>query len=206
MAFLYAVTSGEQPFEKIIRNIKSIDPYVELIQIREKKKTAHELNNLIDSILKQGISPAKLIVNDRVDIALVRGLRGVHLAYHSLSVKDVKKAFPHLYVGKSVHSLEEAKQSEQDGADYVVFGHLYETSSKQGKKPRGVQELAQIVEELSIPVIGIGGINISNIGKVKETNAAGIALMSGLFQTEAPGETARACWNLLNGSEHCERV
>ncbi|WP_412094378.1 thiamine phosphate synthase, partial [Bacillus atrophaeus] len=90
-------------------------------------------------------------MNDRVDIALFANIHRVQLPGHSFSAKRVRARFPHLHIGRSVHSLEEAVQAEREDADYVLFGHVFETECKQGLEGRGVQLLTEIKQTLAIP-------------------------------------------------------
>src|SRR5205814_5544946 len=95
---------------------------------------------------------ARVLVNDRVDVALAAGADGVHLAESSLPVADVRRAFPSLLVGASVHGLERAAGAARDGADFLVFGPVYETPSKRGLgPPQGLEALARVAASVPIP-------------------------------------------------------
>ncbi|MFS3930760.1 thiazole tautomerase TenI [Priestia flexa] len=187
---LHAVSTGKQSFEQLLKISRDIDPYVGAIHIREKERTARELEMLIEE-LKKDVHASKLIVNDRVDVAFASHVKGVHLAYHSLSVQGVKAHFQPLIVGKSVHSIKEAQEAEQTGVDYVIYGHVYPSKSKIGQTPRGLERLNQVVRSVKIPVIAIGGIMPCNVSEVLSTGAHGIAVMSGVFQDENPLQAAK---------------
>ncbi len=138
-------------------------------------------------LLEEGnVSKRKLIINDRLDIALLGDIQNVHLPSHGLQVKAVKQKFPQLKVGCSIHSYEEAVEAEHQGADYVLYGHIYETKCKEGKRPRGIYELEKMKMNLCIPVYAIGGILPENIWKIHLVKADGVAVMSGIFSTEDP--------------------
>ncbi|WP_318506710.1 thiamine phosphate synthase [Bacillus sp. T3] len=115
----------------------------------------------------------------------------VQLPGHGLPVALVKNMYPLLTVGRSVHSFEEAKQAEIDGADYVVYGHCFETNCKRGKPANGLTLLEEMVKKLCIPVYGIGGITPERVGLMQKAGAAGVAMMSGIFSSIAPADTAR---------------
>lgn len=102
-------------------------------------------------------------------------------AEQQLSPKQVRARFPHLHIGRSVHSLEEAVQAEKEDADYVLFGHVFETDCKKGLEGRGVSLLSDIKQRISVPVIAIGGMTPDRLRDVKRAGAEGIAVMSGIF-------------------------
>ena len=81
----------------------------------------------------------------------------------------MRDAFPHLRIGRSVHSVEEAKQAEQDGADYVLYGHCFETNCKEGITPNGIDRIIEMKKELHIPVMAIGGITTDRVKVFKKS-------------------------------------
>ncbi|MCZ0754952.1 thiazole tautomerase TenI [Anoxybacillus sp. J5B_2022] len=183
---LHVISTGRQPTEQVVAIASRIHPYVDAIHLREKEKTAKELAEMIEALLSNGVPKEKLIVNDRIDVAIAYGVKGVQLAYHSLPVQKVKASFPALFVGCSVHSLSEAKKAENSGADYCLYGHVFPTECKAGVLPRGVETLAQIAVAVRIPVIAIGGIQPHHVPSIWEAGADGIAVMSGVFLAEDP--------------------
>lgn len=163
---------------------------VDWVQLREKDLPARELFALVReavalaSVRSGSIWPrsTKIIVNDRLDIALAAGAAGVHLGHASAPVREVVRwcragnAPVDFLVGVSCHSLEGAQEAENAAASYTYFGPIYETPSKiPFGKPHGVEELAQVAKAVSIPVIAIGGINESNAADCIRAGAAGIA-------------------------------
>ncbi|WP_066327146.1 thiazole tautomerase TenI [Anoxybacteroides amylolyticum] len=181
----HVISTGRQSTEQVVAIASEIHLYVDAIHLREKTKTAKELGEMIESLLLHGVPKEKIVVNDRVDVAAVYGVK-VQLAFHSLSVRQVKECFSSLSVGCSVHSLDEAKEAEHSGADFCIYGHVFPTASKRGVPPRGIEALAQIVNAVHIPVIAIGGIQPHHVPSVWEAGAAGIAVMSGVFFAEDP--------------------
>src|SRR5699024_5419664 len=105
----------------------------------------------------------------------------IHLPSHGHEVIDVKRNFPHLQIGCSVHDVIEAKLQAQNQVDYLFFGHVFQTTSKQGLQARGLAQLKQVVDAVTTPVIAIGGITPDNIAGVVEVGVAGVAIMSGIF-------------------------
>ncbi|MEJ7760899.1 MAG: thiamine phosphate synthase, partial [Gemmatimonadaceae bacterium] len=120
-----------------------------------------------------------LIVNDRVDIARAVGARGIQLAAHSLRISDALTVAPDIPVGASIHSVDEARKSESEGAAWCVAGTVFETPSHEGRPPAQIQFIAQVVAAVRIPVIAIGGIAPSDVGALRAAGAHGIATIRG---------------------------
>ncbi|NNU94479.1 thiazole tautomerase TenI [Geobacillus sp. NFOSA3] len=183
---LHIISTGKQPLDQFVAICARVHPYVDAIHVREKMKTAREISEFLTALIKQGVPPRKIIVNDRIDVAVVFGVKGVQLAHHSLSVRKVKHHFPSLSIGCSVHSIAEAMEAEESGADYCIYGHVFATGSKVGVPPRGIESLRSVVNHVNIPVIAIGGIHSNNAEQVLKAGAHGIAVMSAVFFAEDP--------------------
>lgn len=160
------------------------------IQIREKDLSARECASLTREALRlvaqasSGLGPPpRVLVNDRLDVAIAERAGGVHLGENSLPVADAKRLVaasrPSLHdflIGVSCHSLETAQSAAWAGADYVFFGPVFATPSKaKFGPPQGLARLAEICSALEIPVIAIGGITRENAGQCLKQGAAGIA-------------------------------
>jgi thiamine-phosphate pyrophosphorylase len=180
---------------------------VDWVQIREKDLSGRELAELTREVTAQKRA-ARIIVNDRVDVAVTEGAGGVHLGETGLPVADVTKwvkrtasgvvvsddgvasQFPaaarqDFLIGASCHSLESAKAAVRDGADYIFFGPVFATPSKvKFGEPQGVKKLAEVCNAVALPVIAIGGITIENARECVAAGAAGIAAIR-LFQDAA---------------------
>ncbi|NPA12415.1 MAG: thiamine phosphate synthase [Aquificae bacterium] len=172
----YAITDRKQfkyDFETQIKRM--LDKGIRMFQLREKDLSAGDLLKLSIKMreLLDRYGGATLIINDRVDVAFISGADGVHLPSNGLPVSVVKERFPDLIVGKSCHSLEEAIQSQKDGADYITFSPIFETPNK--GKPKGLSQLEEVVKRLDIPVYALGGINEDNMPSVFDTGAYGVA-------------------------------
>ncbi|MED4970921.1 thiazole tautomerase TenI [Parageobacillus toebii] len=188
---LHIISTGKQPLDQFVAICARVHPYVDAIHVREKMKTAREISEFLTALIKQGVPPRKIIVNDRIDVAVVFGVKGVQLAHHSLSVRKVKHHFPSLSIGCSVHSIAEAMEAEESGADYCIYGHVFATGSKVGVPPRGIESLRSVVNHVNIPVIAIGGIHSNNAEQVLKAGAQGIAVMSAVFFANDPVSEAK---------------
>ena len=158
------------------------------IQLREKDLPARELAELAAEALRRTTGNAALFINDRLDVACVCKSAGVHLGERSLPVNEARRfaglrsAGAEFLVGVSVHSLEAAQQAERDGADYVIFGPVFATPSKESLgAPQGLARLREVCEQVAIPVLAIGGITVETAQQCLAAGASGIAAIR-LFQ------------------------
>jgi thiamine-phosphate pyrophosphorylase len=164
------------------------------IQLRAKEATARELTAMV-----QGLIPAVraagslLFVNDRLDVALAAGADGVHLGPDDLPVRDVRSAVDDDFiVGYSTDDPADAAQAQADGADYLGSGTVYATTNKSDPgEVIGVEGLRRVVEAVSIPVVGIGGITPERAEAVAETGASGIAVIGAVMSAADPGDAVR---------------
>ncbi len=159
---------------------------VDLVQIRERDLRGGELFSLTKRIAEIA-RPHKgqVLVNDRADIAAACMGVGVHLTTRSMPVEVVRKTFgDELLIGASTHSFAEARDAEEGGANFIVFGPIFETASKKlYGAPVGLAALHQVASILTIPVLALGGIKLSNFKDTLAAGANGVAAIS-LF-TEA---------------------
>jgi thiazole tautomerase (transcriptional regulator TenI) len=132
---------------------------------------------------------AAVFVNARPDIAAAAGAQGVQLAAGDLSPRDARQVFPEGWIGRSVHSPEEAAQAVEEGADFLMVGTVYQSSSHPGRTGTGLGLLREIVR-LGRPVIAIGGIDAARAAEVAEAGAYGAAAIGALWR--APDSAAAA--------------
>jgi thiamine-phosphate pyrophosphorylase len=157
---------------------------VDFVQIREKDFSARELLDLTRAVLALPNPHAtKIIVNTRMDVALVAGAAGMHLPAGSIPPREWRGiAPPGFVIGVSCHSILEVREAEIDGADYVLFGPVFAPISKSSDlAPRGLDGLAEAARAVRIPVLALGGVTWANAGACVEAGAAGVAGIS-LFQ------------------------
>lgn len=147
---------------------------VSLIQIREKRLSGRSLFRLVGAAVDiTRPSPTKLLVNDRADIASAAGADGVHLRSESLPPAVVRRAFPSLLIGASVHDVSEAAKAAAGRADFVIFGPVFPTP---GKTASGIDGLADVCRQLEVlPVLAVGGIDADSVDEVLAAGAAGVA-------------------------------
>jgi thiamine-phosphate pyrophosphorylase len=163
---------------------RGVDAGATMIQIRERDLDDAVLLDLSARLVRQSASAGvKVVVNDRVDVAMAAGAAGVHLPASSAAPERVRAiAPPGFLIGRSVHSEAEALAAERTGAcDYLVFGSVYPTASKPpGHEPAGIEALARVCRMVRLPVLAIGGIDARRAREVARAGAAGIAAI-GLF-------------------------
>jgi thiamine-phosphate pyrophosphorylase len=182
----YPITSGRTTIPDILRFLQNVvTAQLPLVQIREKSLPARELYELTARAaeITRG-SKTRLLVNDRVDIARAAGADGVHLTSRSLPA-DVARSIcgPEFLIGVSTHSLAEARVAQAAGADFVVFGPIFDTASKRAfGEPQGLDKLREVTNALGeFPVLAIGGITRENLAACVAAGASGIAGIS-LFE------------------------
>ena len=180
------ISNGQSELERFARIAGLIHPFVTAFHIREKSSDAVELWAGILALRAVGVPLSKVIINDRVDVAYAAGVGGIQLGYRSLEVQEVRRFFPELRIGRSVHDVQEANEMSEQGADYLVYGHIFPTASKPGQQARGTKALEEVVRSVSIPVIAIGGIKPVHVKEISATGAAGIAILSGITAADDP--------------------
>ena len=167
---------------------------VTLLQLREKDVSSSEFYNIAVEMKKLANSyQVPLIINDRLDIALAVDADGLHIGQEDLPLDIARKVLgPGKILGYSVSNLIEAEYGEKHGADYLGAGPVYHTGSKEtATEPIGIDGIKRIKESVSIPVVGIGGIGMSNIVKVKESGIDGISVISAILARDDINAAAR---------------
>ncbi len=163
----------------------------QLIQIRERDLSARALTEFTrEAIAVARPHGAKVFINDRLDVAIAAKADGVHLRVTSLAVADIYEVtksnkLGNFLIGASTHSLAEATGAQACGADFIVYGPVYDTPSKRDYgAPLGLEKLAEVCRAVELPVLALGGITLKNFQEPLQNGAAGIAAI-GLF-TDPP--------------------
>jgi thiamine-phosphate pyrophosphorylase len=172
---------------------------VDLIQLRGKGKSIHELIDLASEIHEiTAQSDTLLIVNDHAEIAARVPVEGVHVGQDDDSIPVARqKAGRDLIVGKSTHSLAQAHTAQEEGADYIGFGPIFTTPTKPDYKPIGLGDIRQIHLDVSIPIFCIGGINIDNLQQVTDAGAKRVVMVSALLRAHSIVDYARCATDML---------
>ena len=174
--------TGGRPLPSLLQ--QAIDSGLPAIQLRERDLSTRELFQLAHMI--RAITAPRavpLIINDRVDLMLALNLSGVHLRSNSLPLPIVRQMIgPDRLLGISTHSLAEVLNANRDGADYVVFGPIFDTPSKRPfGSPLGLEKLAEVCHASDIPVFAIGGITAASVPDVRRAGAHGVAAIGAIL-------------------------
>jgi len=172
---------------------------VDLIQLRGKDQSIEELVELaaeLHELTAQSFTP--LIVNDHAEVASKVPVEGVHVGQDDDSIEVVRrKAGRPVVVGKSTHSLGQARAAQREGADYIGFGPIFATPTKPDYRPIGLKEINRVHLDATVPIFCIGGIKIDNLDQMIAAGAHRVAIVSGLLKAPDIVEYARACKKLL---------
>jgi thiamine-phosphate diphosphorylase len=163
---------------------------VQLVQVRERDLDGGALADLVSSCVAAVRGTAtRILVNDRLDVALAAGAHGVHLRAASLSARRVRQlAAPGFLVGRSVHDPDEiAAANRERSVDYLLFGTVWPTSSKPGVRTTGAGALGAAVRSTPLPMLAVGGVTWARIGEIARSGAAGLAAI-GLFCEDDTGD------------------
>ena len=134
---------------------------------------------------------AAVFVRGRADIAAVVGGHGVQLGTSDLVPADARRVLPGGWIGRSVHTMEEARAAVAEGADFLVVGSIYRTASHPEREPAG-PELVTRTARLGVPVIAIGGVTSKRVAELREAGAYGVAAIRSLWQAADPAAATMA--------------
>lgn len=160
---------------------KIMDGGAGVIQLRAKGLSASDMLRAARSLQPMALARhVTFIVNDRVDVAMMSNADGVHLGTADAGIKDARAMLgAGAIIGLSTHNMEEAREAEALGADYISFGPIFPTSTKKdAEEVRGLDALAELVKNVSIPVVAIGGITEARLDSVLSAGPAAIAMIS----------------------------
>jgi thiamine-phosphate pyrophosphorylase len=193
---LYAILDPDQIKGRAIEEVlgEMLRAGVTMLQLRVKSLAAKDFLALVQHVRKETEAHhCRLIVNDRVDIALACNADGVHLGQEDLPLHVGRKLLGNKIIGISTHDIEQAQQAERGGADYIGFGPMFGTTTKDtGLTPRGIGMLQQIHAAVNIPIVAIGGINEQNVTQVWQAGADSAAIISDILGAEdIAGKVAR---------------
>lgn len=178
---------------------EAVEGGVNVVQLREKDLSPAQLLALARKLRKVTAGRALLVVNGPVEVALAADADGIHLPEEAQGPGSEQRRF---VCGRSIHSLEAAARAAAEGTDYVVAGPVYATASHPGRPPAGPGFMRKVVSATPVPVIGIGGITATNATEVMGAGASGVAVISAILGSAAPGSAARRLWQVVESGWH----
>lgn len=193
---VYLVTDRTQtrgrPLVKAVAH--ALQGGVRAVQLRERELSARALLDLARQLraLTAGFN-ARLLINDRIDVALACDADGVHLPSLSFTANEARSLLgPDRLIGVSTHHASEIAAAAQAGADFVVFGPVYDTPSKRSYGPsQGLKALADAVTAARIPVLAIGGITAERVPEFRAQGTTGVAVIRAILAADDPANAAQ---------------
>jgi thiamine-phosphate pyrophosphorylase len=185
---LYAILDPEQTngraIEEVLREL--LRAGVKMLQLRAKSLAAKDFLALAKLVRSETESHnCRLIVNDRADIAMACNADGVHLGQEDLPLEVGRRLLGNKIIGISTHDIEQARQAQRGGADYIGFGPIFGTQTKNtGYAARGTDMLKEIRAAVSIPIVAIGGITEHNVSQVWQAGADSAAIISDILRSK----------------------
>lgn len=191
---LYFITDSNGVSDEEILNIvkKALEAGASMIQLREKMKSDRDVIELARRI-KQVTDQYKvpLIVDDRLDVSMIVGCH-LHLGQDDIQICEARKLLGHdKIIGATAKTVEQARQAELDGASYLGVGAIYETTTKLKANKISTDTLRSIIDNVSIPVYAIGGLNKSNLGILKDSGVSGVCVSSSIMRAKDPFEETK---------------
>lgn len=161
-----AVAGGVKFLQYRAKNLSKREAYFNALQLRELSR-------------QNGVT---FLINDWVDLALAAEADGVHLGQDDLPLSAARSLLgPERLIGISAHTLEQAKEAEAGGADYIGIGPIFTSTTKQDRPPLGCEVLRQFRHHVQTPIVAIGGISVSNVRQVMTTRVDGVAVVSAIL-------------------------
>ncbi|PIE59659.1 MAG: thiamine phosphate synthase [Desulfobulbus propionicus] len=198
---LYLVTDRELSRGRSLYEIvlEAIEGGVTCVQLREKHcstreflEQAHTLRPLLEK------HQIPLIINDRIDIALAVNADGIHLGQKDMPLHLARTIAPEMIIGISAENTDDAIMAEREGADYIGISPVFATPTKTDTStPLGLEGIAAIRKKVSLPIVGIGGINADNASQVIKAGADGIAVVSAIVSADSPRKAANRLLSLV---------
>lgn len=164
-----------------------------LVQFREKEWPLRRCLPLLEDLRRRAKQAGiGFVVNDRLDLALAVEADGLHVGQDDLPAPIARRLLPpSMFLGVSTHSLEQARQAEREGADYVAVGSIYPTATKPEFQLVGLDLLREVRGQVRAPLVAIGGITADNAAQVIEAGADGVAVISAVCAARDPAEATR---------------
>lgn len=173
---------------------------VEILQLRAKGYERDTIADVARQIHRiTCILAVPLVINDQPQVARDIDAEGVHVGQDDVSIAEAREIVgPHCFVGRSTHSLEQARRAAAEGADYIGFGPLINTPTKPDYAAIGLDDIKAVHSAVPIPIFCIGGIKLENLPQIIASGARRVAIVSGLLQASDIAQYARSAKALLN--------
>lgn len=204
LCVLLDVDQPQAEFKTLVGQL--LDAGVRMIQLRDKKASTALLCERADTMLQQVRQHAEMktgkrclvLINDRADVAVAVNADGVHLGETDLPVNLARKVCGHEFIiGRTAHSIDEAKQAMREGVDYLGVGPCYPSNTKQFEYFASDAFLRNVSKEIQLPIFGIGGIASDNIDRLIHLGVTRVAIASSITGAADPGEECRLIRSLL---------
>ena len=194
---IYLVTTNRHNLKEIV--LHSLEAGVKIVQYREKflndNEKVMQAKDLASLCKKYN---SLFIVNDRIDIALAVDADGIHLGQEDIPTKIARNLLgPEKIIGRSTHCLEDIKNAENEGCDYIGIGPIFRSETKKKLKPFGIDYLRKGLNKTLLPAFAIGGINSSNINKLNQVNNLRIAVSDAIINSNDPFSKTKELFNSL---------
>ena len=163
----------------------------DIIQLRYKGDNIKFFLKIAKELKKMTPDEIIYLINDRIDVAILCESDGIHIGKNDFDIEEARKLLPEKIIGISTESLDDVRNLKEKDIDYIAIGSVFKSPTKPEKKVVGIEILKEIKKYISIPLIGIGGINIENVEKVIESGADGIAVISVVEKSENPMEVIK---------------
>src|SRR3990172_4945137 len=192
---LYLVTDRTQTGGRLLAEVveECLAAGLRAVQLREKDLPDAEFLALAHSLREVTWRVgARLFINGRLDAALAVGADGFQRGHDAPPIPVLRSRAPDLPIGASVHGVDEAGAAERDGADFIVFGPVYDTPSKRAYgRPPGLAGLAAACRRSPVPVLAIGGVTAARVPELRDAGAAGVAVIRALLEADDPAAAAK---------------
>ena len=194
MLSTYMITGSSSTERVVAHVVRALDAGVARVQVRRKGAAAADIERLVQEVVSRRTDArGKLLINDRLDVALATEVGGVHLPADGLDAEKVRCIAPRGFeIAVSVHDVDAARRAARAGADFIVYGPVFPTRSKPGHPGVGGERLREVVSAVAIPVYALGGITSDNVGLAARAGASGVAAIAA-FESERSFQELMAC-------------
>ena len=207
---LFVITHPDKDHDDVSQHLASaLRGGATHLLVRRPSASPSEVYDLVTTHVtnRRKVPMCSVLVHDRVDVAMAAHAQGAHLNHSGIPFGPAKRLLGDArLLGVSVHGVDQAVAAALQGADYVMFGHVYRTPSHPGEPGRGLGTLSEVASSVDIPVIAIGGITPDRVGDVRAAGAAGVAVMRAISDASDPWKATRQFRTALDESNKTRDV